>query len=96
MTYPTDVGVPAPAVVGADTSARSFHGWRIVAVLAVTETISWGVLYYAYAVFQVPIGAQLGLSSAQLSGAFSLAVLATGVSAVGVGRCWTSAVRARS
>jgi cyanate permease len=63
-----------------------FYGWRIVAVLAVTETISWGVLYYAYAVFQVPLGAELGLSSAQLSGAFSLAVLATGLSAVGVGR----------
>ncbi|HET6667682.1 MAG TPA: hypothetical protein VFG98_10420 [Intrasporangium sp.] len=49
-----------------------FHGWRIVAALAVTETLSWGVLYYAFAVFQVPMGAELGLSSA-LKGAFSLA-----------------------
>lgn len=86
MTRPNDLDVPAPAAAGVGTPARSFHGWRIVAVLAVTETISWGVLYYAYAVFQVPIGAQLGLSSAQLSGAFSLAVLATGVAAVAVGR----------
>jgi MFS family permease len=70
--------------VGAPT--RAFHGWRIVAVLAITETISWGVLYYAYSVFQVPMGAELRLSSAQLSGAFSLAVLCTGVAAVGVGR----------
>lgn len=34
---------------------RGFHGWRIVAVLALTETVSWGVLYYAFAVFQVPM-----------------------------------------
>ena len=63
-----------------------FHGWRIVGVLAVTETVSWGVLYYAFAVFQVPMGAELGLSPAQLGGAFSLAVLLTGVAAVPVGR----------
>ena len=27
------------------------YGWTIVAVLAVTETVSWGILYYAFAVF---------------------------------------------
>jgi MFS family permease len=78
------------ALPGPDPSAAAtgwaFHGWRIVAVLAVTETISWGVLYYAFAVFQVPMGAELGMSSAQLSGAFSLAVLLTGVAGLGVGR----------
>lgn len=83
-------GVPASPVPGAGTTARTrwfaFHGWRIVAVLAVTETISWGVLYYAYAVFQVPMGAELDLTSAQLSGAFSLAVLLTGLAAVPLGR----------
>lgn len=63
-----------------------FYGWRIVAVLAFTETVSWGVLYYAFAVFQVPMGAELGLSSAQLTGAFSLAVLMTGLAGVWVGR----------
>jgi cyanate permease len=83
---------PADVAKGAWTdalppiSARTFHGWRIVAVLAVTETISWGTLYYAYAVFQVPMGVELGLSSLQLSAAFSLAVLLTCVSALGVGR----------
>ena len=70
------------------TARRSpvFHDWRIVAALAVTETPSWGVLYYAFAVFQVPMGAELSLSSAQLTGAFSFAVLMTGVAGVGVGR----------
>jgi MFS family permease len=65
---------------------RVFHGWRIVAVLAFTETISWGVLYYAYAVFQVPLAADLGLSAAQTGGAFALGVLLTGIAAIPVGR----------
>ena len=28
-----------------------YYGWTIVWTLAVTETISWGILYYAFAVF---------------------------------------------
>ncbi len=69
---------------------RIFHGWWIVAVLAVTETISWGILYYAYTVIQVPMGTELGLTSAQLAGAFSIAVLLTGATGVVVGR-WLDA-----
>ena len=69
---------------------RVFHGWRIVGVLAVTETVSWGILYYAFAVFQVPMAADLGFTSAELGGAFSVAVLLTGVASVPVGR-WLDA-----
>lgn len=78
MTSPAPAPAPAPE--------RLFHGWRIVAVLAVTETVSWGILYYAFAVFQVPMGAELGFSAAVLGGAFSLAVLLTGLAAVPLGR----------
>ena len=55
-------------------------------MLAVTETVSWGILYDAYAVFQVPMGVALAASPAVLAGAFSLAVLLTGLAAVPVGR----------
>jgi MFS family permease len=65
---------------------RRFYGWRIVAALAVTETVSWGVLYYAFAVLQVPMRAELGWSPATIAGAFSVAVLVTGLAAVPVGR----------
>jgi hypothetical protein len=34
---------------------HSYYGWTIVWTLAVTETISWGILYYAFAVFLVPM-----------------------------------------
>jgi Major Facilitator Superfamily len=64
----------------------AFHGWRIVGVLAVTETVSWGVLYYSFAVVQVPMRAELGMSPATVAGAWSLAVLVAGVMAVPVGR----------
>jgi MFS family permease len=57
-----------------------------VAALAVTETVSWGVLYYAFAVFQVPMEAELGWSRAELSGAFSLALATSALAAFPVGR----------
>jgi hypothetical protein len=37
-----------------------YYGWRIAATLAVTETVSWGVLYYAFAVFLAPMQRDLG------------------------------------
>ena len=66
--------------------ARRFYGWRIVGTLAVTETVSWGILYYAFAVVQVPMRAELGFSAATMAGAFSLAVAVSGLAAVPVGR----------
>ena len=62
------------------------YGWTIVAVLAVTETVSWGVLYYAFAVFQVPMQNELGWSKSELTGAFSLALTTSALAAFPVGR----------
>lgn len=58
----------------------------IVGALSVTETVSWGVLYYAFAVFLLPMQRELGFSAPQLTGAFSLALLVSAVVGVGVGR----------
>jgi MFS family permease len=79
-------GAPSRALVSGRSARRRFYGWRIVGALAVTETVSWGVLYYAFAVFQVPMRAELGWSAATTAGAFSVAVLTTGLAAVPVGR----------
>jgi MFS family permease len=62
------------------------YGWTIVAVLAVTETVSWGVLYYAFAVFLPSMQRSLGWSKTELTGAFSLALATSAVSALPVGR----------
>jgi MFS family permease len=67
-------------------SRAPYHGWRIVAALAATTTVSYGVLYYAFAVVVTPMELQLGLTRAQTSGAFSLALLIAGFSAIPIGR----------
>jgi MFS family permease len=63
-----------------------YYGWVVVGVLATTETVSWGVLYYAFSVFLVPMHRDLGWSTATLTGAYSLALLISGLAALPVGR----------
>jgi MFS family permease len=58
----------------------------IVAALSLTEVVSWGVVYYAFAAFLVPMQHELGHSIAQLTGAFSLALLISGAAGIAVGR----------
>jgi len=62
------------------------RAWGIVGALSITETISWGILYYAFAVFLLPMQEELGYSAAQLTGAFSLALLISAVAGIAVGR----------
>src|SRR5688572_21861890 len=63
-----------------------YYGWIIAATLAVTETISWGVLYYSFSVFLTSFEADLGASRTAITGAFSLALLCSGLIALPVGR----------
>ncbi|TYP82925.1 MFS transporter [Blastococcus xanthinilyticus] len=58
----------------------------MVWALAVTETVSYGVLYYSFAVFLVPMREEFGASTAQLSGALTLSLALSGLGAVVVGR----------
>jgi sugar phosphate permease len=62
------------------------RAWGIVGALSVTETVSWGILYYAFAVFLLPMQRELGYTAAQLTGAFSLALLVSAVAGIAVGR----------
>lgn len=65
---------------------RLYYGWVLVAVLAVTETVSYGVLQYAFPVFLAPMQAELGWSRTAMTGAFSLASLVSGFAAIPAGR----------
>ena len=47
----------------------------MLSTVSFTEMISWGVLYYAFTVFLKPMQATLHWSTAELTGAFSLALL---------------------
>jgi MFS family permease len=74
------------ARVAAPSAWWRTRGWGIVGALSITETVSWGVVYYAFAVFLVPMQRELGLSTAQLTGAFSVALLISAVAGIAVGR----------
>jgi MFS family permease len=62
------------------------RGWLLVATLAVTETTSYGVLTYAFGVFLLPMQHDLSWSRTALTGAYSLAIILSGVAAIPVGR----------
>src|SRR5213592_4101568 len=60
------------------------YGWLVVGTLAVTVTVSYGVLTYAFGIVLVPMQSELGWSRIELAGAFSLAVWAVAGVAVGI------------
>ncbi len=55
-------------------------------VLGITETISWGTLYFAFTVFIEPMQATLGLSKPFLAGGYSLGLLVWALCTFAVGR----------
>jgi predicted MFS family arabinose efflux permease len=59
---------------------------RLVAVLALTQTVGYGVLFYAFPVLLVPIATDLRASTATVAGAVTVAILVGVVAAVPVGR----------
>src|SRR5215213_9790927 len=57
---------------------------RATAALAITELVSWGVLYYSFPVVAPAMARQSGWSLTQVSGAFSAGLLIAGLSAPSV------------
>jgi MFS family permease len=58
----------------------------LVPGLAVTETVSWGILYYAFPVLLPAMERDPGWSRTTLIGAFTAAVIVSGLAALPVGR----------
>jgi MFS family permease len=65
---------------------RPYYGWILAITLGATETVSWGVLYYAFSVLIAPTTAELGWSRAEISGALSVMLVVSGLAGLGVGR----------
>lgn len=59
---------------------------RATLTLAVTQLVSWGVLFYGFAVVAPDVTADAGWSEAVVSGAFALGLLIAGVAAPPVAR----------
>jgi MFS family permease len=62
------------------------HGWRIVAALAVSQTVGFGVQVYAFAVLLQPMAQTLDASTTAITGAVTASMLAGAAAAVPVGR----------
>ncbi|GAA3744363.1 MFS transporter [Plantactinospora mayteni] len=79
--------ITEPVAARRDGGRRArFPGWRIVAALAITQTVGYGTLYYTFAVLLQPMAADLHASTTAVTGAFTAAVLAWAILAVPVGR----------
>ena len=74
---------------------RDYLGWRIVWALAVTTTVNYGVLLYAFAVILTPMRHDLHASLGALSAAVSIAIAVSAVLAPLVG-AWLDHHGARS
>ena len=71
---------------GPARTGRLFYGWVLVVMLGITQTITWGILYYGFTVFMPVLEADRGWTRGQQSGAFSIAMLLSGLCAAPVGR----------
>ncbi len=77
-------GTIAPAAT--DIGGSQVRLQRLVAALAVTQTVGYGVLYYAFSVLITPMAADLHASTPRIAGALTVSVLISAVVAVPVGR----------
>jgi MFS family permease len=62
------------------------YGWVIVATLSITETVTWGIVYYGFPVFLRPMEQDLGASRVAVTGAFSVGLGVSALAALPVGR----------
>jgi sugar phosphate permease len=57
-----------------------------VLVLGITETVSWGILYYSLSVFIDPVSSEMGGSRAAIAGGLSVMLIVSGIAGIFVGR----------
>ncbi len=74
---------------------QPLHDRRQVGWLSLAQLITWGSVFYTFALLMEPVERELGLTRAQSSLAFSLALLAEGLLAYPVGR-WIDAGHERA
>lgn len=59
---------------------------RLIAVLAITQTVGYGVLFYTFSVVLHPIAATLRTGTAAITGAYTASVLVAAAAAIPIGR----------
>lgn len=68
------------------TQLVSRYQWVIVIALALTTTVSFGILFYSFTVFVEPMEADLGWSKEEITGAYTVSMLVGALSAAAIGR----------
>ncbi|WP_020519092.1 MFS transporter [Catelliglobosispora koreensis] len=71
---------------GSPAGGRSSSPRVLIAVLAITQTVGYGVVFYAFPVLLTPIARDLGLSTAAVTGALTAAIVAAAAASIPVGR----------
>jgi len=64
---------------------RDYHAMAFVVWLSIAQTVSWGIMFYGFAVFIGPLTDEFGWSKAEITGAFTLSLLVSGLAGVSVG-----------
>ncbi|MGA2079602.1 MAG: MFS transporter [Holophaga sp.] len=67
------------------TPPHAGPGRKLVAVLAGTQILSWGTLYYSFPVLVLPMGRDLGWSPERLHGGVAIGLFAYGIASVPMG-----------
>jgi MFS family permease len=60
--------------------------WQLLVALGVTQIVSWGSIYYAFALLLEPLQRDLGAGRSEVAGSFSMALLVSGLCATWIGR----------
>jgi predicted MFS family arabinose efflux permease len=62
------------------------YGWVIVGAVSITETVTWGIIYYGFPVFLRPMEQDLHASRVAITAAFSIGLGVAALAALPVGR----------
>ena len=64
---------------------RDYRAMSFVIWLSIAQTVSWGIMFYGFAVFIKPLTAEFAWSKAEITGAFTLSLLVVGLFSVSAG-----------
>ena len=84
--WPKPCNTAAPCAPRKSLPQAQSYNPRLVIWLSLAQLISWGSIFYLFALLMSPLERELDLSRAQVSLAFSLALLTEGLMAYPVGR----------
>ena len=69
-----------------DTSLwRDYRALSFVIWLSIAQTVSWGIMFYGFAVFIKPLTTEFGWSKAEITGAFTLSLFVVGLASISAG-----------